>query len=308
MIGEYRFYKSGQLVHTQPNVITTAGKSMIIHYLAGSVQSWAGAIAVGSIGIPATVGDTQLGFEYGRSDIQLRSPRYVPAEGTTPERWEVVFRSQVDPLLSGYVYETGLFNLGSNAMSAYPRMILTTFNPNENFITGGDAFIYTPGGTTNFMRVGEYTRLISADINLAGAPVVIGGLNADFSGYRPSDVFSLTYHQEAANATSFEVRLETDDANYYTSSFVPGTGYQLQSIQKSAFTATGAPDWQAITSIRFIVTAGATAANVYMDALSIDDKSTSPEYTMVSRTTLTTPILKTTGEIMDIEYVVNLLG
>ncbi len=79
-----------------------------------------------------------------------------------------------------------------------------------------------------------------------------------------------------------------------------GTDYTVSSLSKSNWSATGSPDWNNITSIDFIT----TGTNTYIiDGIRISDTdTTNPTYQLVSRGKLTSPISKTPGKLMDIEY------
>jgi hypothetical protein len=135
----------------------------------------------------------------------------------------------------------------------------------------------------------------------------------DFSQYSANDVFTFTTIWDTNKPTSIEIRFVSDSSNYYAYN-VPVTDilhtttstYRVASIAKSLWVATGAPSWSMITSIEVIAGRTSGASNLYLDGIRIDDTDTiNSDYSLVSRSVLTTPITKLTGSEMDIEYYVD---
>ena len=73
MRGYYTFYEDGEKVGEGSNLITTAGKSMVLRYLAKMVPDYAGAIAVGLDGTTAAAADVRLGIQTAKVPIIMKS-------------------------------------------------------------------------------------------------------------------------------------------------------------------------------------------------------------------------------------------
>ena len=76
----------------------------------------------------------------------------------------------------------------------------------------------------------------------------------------------------------------------------------------TAWTLSGAtqnPDWSNITAVHFLVESSAATATVYLDGLRIDDVDTvNPDFALVSRSVLASPITKSIGTELEVEYYV----
>jgi len=271
-------------------MITTKGKQFIKRYMAHQVGDIARSISVGAGGLAENVAHTALQFEIGRADIYLISYDYVNDK--------IVFKASLPQDLSGKIYEVGLWSQGtSTAAGQFTSKLLTTFDSvgevwsNGSFQTanarlGVDALRFTPSASTT----------------------VIGALNnlfIDLSGNSGADQFSVAYYNSNANVANFKVRFKTDNSNYYTIQITsPATGYQVSTVAKSAATVTGNPSWANITTIEVEVVAGAGgSASIDFDGLRIEDTDTiDPNYVMVAREALVTPVTKVAGRVTDIEF------
>lgn len=292
--GTYRVYKDGLLVAEQPNIITTTGRGLILRYLAGNIGTFAGAIAVGSHAVPATVGDTKLGFEYARGAVTLGAA-YVPAN-------QIVFKATIPMETSGLIYEMGLYPFLRQTETEYAGQVYLGFDSNLEGLVGGGV------NTTNY-RIGtdSYEATVAASTATATSTATITAEQArgNFIGYGPSDSFSLAYFINDANTASIRVRLYVDNLNYFEYTVSPGTatGYRVTDWNKSAFVATGTPSWEDITYADFTIAAGTGGATtVQLDGLRVNDTDVYPDYGLVSRAVFATPIIKRPGEQMDVEY------
>jgi len=129
------------------------------------------------------------------------------------------------------------------------------------------------------------------------------------SGYSVNDSLSIAYKKNDNNVTAIRVKLYSSETQYYYADFTPssGTGDKIQSISMSSvfsnISAT-APDPTNITKVGVEVTAGSGGpTTVYFDGLRINDEDTfDPQYGLISRSVLTTPLQKPSGRPVDIEY------
>jgi hypothetical protein len=271
-------------------VITTKGKQHIKRYLAHQVGDIARSISIGAGALAENVAHTALQFETGRADIILVSYDYVNNK--------IVFKTTLPQEMSGKIYEVAIWSQNqSTSAGEFTSKLLTTFDSagevwsagsfqTDNARLGIDALRFTP----------------------AASATVVGALNdlfIDLSGNSGADQFSIAYYNGNANVANFKVRFKTDNANYYTIQVTsPATGYQISTVAKSAATATGNPSWASISTIEVEVVAGSGgAAAIDFDGLRIEDTDTiDPNYVMVAREVLVTPVTKVAGRVMDIEF------
>lgn len=287
--GFYRIYKNGVLVGETENLITLSGKRLILQFLASSVGSYAGAISYGTSTTPAVNTDSKLGFEFGRSAILLRA--------ADPTTGRITFKASLDPEVAGVINELGIWPYLSNSSTEYGGHMVTTFDPNTESLSGGAV------NTTTY-RIGAESYGASPAAS-GTSTISLTSIRNDFSGYSDTDIFSLAYFLQDANTASIAVRLKVDNSNYFGYTITTGStpGYVVTDWTKSQFTATGSPTWDAITSADFLITAKAAGATtVLLDGLRVNDTDIYPDYTLVSRAVLGTPITKSAGEQVDLEY------
>lgn len=288
MRGIYRFYQDGILVGEASNLITSAGKTHIIKYLAGYVGSIAQGIAVGAGSTPAVVGDTSLAFEWNRQPITVISADQVNTA--------VIFKGQIPSESSGSIYEVGLWSAIEPGKAYDSRLLLDFDSLLDVWSTG------TWQTTTH--RIGiDGLRLNPATNTTQTASLV--ALSLDLSGYSDLDEFRLAYTVNSAFVSTAKLVLHTDASNYFTYTVTgPSIGYKITPFSKSNCVVTGSPTWSSITSIDVVVTSTAGGSgSVDFDGLRIEDKSSSREdYVLVSRAVLGTPIVKAIGSPLEFEY------
>ena len=120
---------------------------------------------------------------------------------------------------------------------------------------------------------------------------------------------SIAYKKGDTNVTKIRVKLYSSETQYYYADFTPpsGTGDKIQSVPMSTVfsnISAVAPDPNNITTVGIEVTAGSGGATaVYFDGLRINDEDTfDPQYGLIARSVLTTPLQKPSGRPVDIEY------
>lgn len=130
----------------------------------------------------------------------------------------------------------------------------------------------------------------------------------DFTNYGGLDVIKLAYYVANANTSNIVMKFYTDLSNYYTLTIsAPAAGYRISSVLMSAATVTGAPTWSNITQVDVSTTSTAGgASSVTLDGLRIEDRDSTIETdVLVTRTILGSPIVKTNGVPLDIEFTVD---
>lgn len=145
MRGKYTFKQDGRVVAESENLITTAGKRVIIDYIAGYTQRIAGAILLGIGNTAASLSDKSLNFEVSRVPVDLASADY--------SNNAVVFKGQVPAEQSFTVYETGIQTLYVTGQEFGSMMLLDFDSSSDDWSEG--TFV-----TTN-SRTGEALQLTS---------------------------------------------------------------------------------------------------------------------------------------------------
>lgn len=289
MIGVYRVYLDGCLVAEQPNIITDQGRVIILRYLAESIGSYAGAIAVGSGSSLATRYNNKLDFELARAEIDLRVPYFSTST--------VLFKGTLPSNFVGKVRELGIYPTLNAPANSFNSRVITTFNTDSEVISGGTVnYVNTAAGSTSY----EVTAAPSTT-----QTVSLSYLQSDFSGYLPTDSFALAYFTNDTNIATIKVRMKTDSTNYYEFSFTPAgpVNYYVQDFLKNSATVVGSPAWSNISSIDALVTANSGGSTtVQLDALRVNDNNVYGDYGLVSRSVLGQGITKSVNQVMEVEY------
>ena len=238
----------------------------------------------------AVVGDTELNFEFARGEVTSVSPDYANTL--------LIYKARLDANSAGVIYEAGLWS----ALEApdFPSALLLDFDSNADTWTAG-SFVTGSRIGADMLRLAPATSAtVTANKN---------DTYMDLSGYSPADEFRMTYVVGNANTASVALRFYTDASNYFTYSISnPSAGYKYATFTKSGFVPTGAPNWANITFVSVSATANASgAAQVDFDGVRIEDKDNNTDNNiLISRAVLGTPITKTAGLPMDIEYTVDI--
>ena len=289
--GTYRFYQDGVLLSEQTNLLTIKGKQQVLRLLSSQIAKLGESIAVGVSGTTATTSDDALSFELARTKISVSSPDFVNNK--------IVFKGTLPGDISGIIYEVGLWSLLNNAYSGtYESKVLVSFDSANEFWPSGASW------QTANARIGiDALRL--APLTSATANLSLSGVALDLLGYSDADQFKLAYWVQNAFCANVKLKFMTTVSDYYTYTITtPSSGYHMQSFGKGNFTSTGSPTWSNITTVDVSATATAGGAcNVDFDGIRIEDTdSYNPEYFLISRAVLVSPITKNPYSPMDIEY------
>ena len=109
IFGEYILYEDGKEIHRSKNILTKFGKRYITQYLAGKNASPDKDIAIGIGSTTATVNDTQLNFEFYRSQVNISSVDIQTSTLTGESTYGVVYKTTIPVDVSGIINELGLF-------------------------------------------------------------------------------------------------------------------------------------------------------------------------------------------------------
>jgi hypothetical protein len=292
MQGTYKI-TIGDNTYKYKNIITNDGKLTLLNTIGGKRKGWANAIVVGIGSSAATVDDTALNFAVSGADTSMSIVDYVNEK--------VYFKASL-PVNDNYtVYELGCHagNIASAQRSSQTGgSLLAVFTTSVSLWT--DVQGTSVSDTTN-NRIGEDS--ISYSILAAGTAQGFMNLTNDFSQLPADTKFNFAYH--CSNLADLILRFKVDDANYYESdAYSVANGYNISSVSKSAFVATGSPTWTDIRFFEIEATATGSPGSISIDALRYDLIGQTGEG-LLSRVVIT-PDAKLIGVTMDVEYVLEL--
>jgi hypothetical protein len=294
MTGTYRFYQNGHLVRESQNLLTEEGRRAILRYLAGRGGSVGDSIALGTGITPATTADSRLTFEVDRVTIDVVSVLYNDSL--------IVFKGTIPQEIAYSIYEAGLFNMPSNPFGVENSRILVTFEDNlEEWSVGSIV-------NTN-ARVGVQSLRLQP--SASGTLETSASVVADLSNFTVDDNFTVAFTKASTNASSLILKFKDVNANQFAlTKSLTGLplGYNVLSFRKGDFVITGAMDWANVVTISLAhsATAGG-ASDLYLDGVRIeDDDVVGGDYALLSRSVLSTPVIKTDASPMDIEYALEL--
>jgi hypothetical protein len=306
MFGEYIFYDNDKEIYRSKNLLTKFGKRYLTQYLAGQSNTNLKDIALGVGSTAATINDTQLGFEFYKSPVSMSSIDIQTSSSTGLSTYGVVYKTTIPVDVAGTINEVGLFPTVSLGSTDYASNSISTFENNQSWTDSLGAYPSTT--TTPFPKIG--TSYLSIGASASQSKEYFYNFNIDVSGYSALDSLTLAYYQSDTNLDYVFVRTYDSNNNYYEIRF-PGsgsTGYKINSLTlnnlySSGF-GSGTPDQTAIVKISVGVKAKSSGATTALfDGLRINDEdSFRTDYGMISRSVLTTPITKSLGKQMVIEY------
>jgi hypothetical protein len=310
LCGEYVFYEDGQEICRSKNLLTKFGKRYITQYLAGQENSSAKDISIGVGSTAATVNDTQLGFEFYKSPVTMNSIdiQTNPSTGTTT--YGVVHKTTLPVDIAGTINEVGLFPSVSLSSTDYASNFISTFEDNQSWTDSSG--IVAPVITSPSPRIG--TSYLQMTAPLSQAKDYYYNFNFDVSGYSALDSLTLAYYQSDLNLDYVYVRMYDSVDRYYEIRYTGSSsiGYKINSLTLnnlySSGYGSGAPDQTDIVKISVGVKAKSSgSSSVLFDGLRINDEdSFRADYGLISRSVLATPIVKSIGKQMVIEYRIGL--
>jgi hypothetical protein len=301
--GEYIFNDNE---YTSKNILTKFGKRYLTQYLAGQAVSFEKDIAIGVGSTAATINDTQLEFEFYRSAVKLSSMDITTDPITGDSTYAVVYKATIPVDVSGVIKEIGLFPNKVFGTTDYSSNAISLFTNRQLWTDSSGAYPTTISSPTPNIGT-DYTSVTALS---SGHKEYFYDLNLDISGYSPNDSFTIAYNQSDLNLDYIYIRTYDSNNNYYEIRYPADntTGYKIKSLTLnnlySSGYGSGSPDNTAIVKISVGVQAKSSGSStVLFDGLRINDEdSFRSDYGLISRSVLATPIIKTFGKQMDIEY------
>ena len=304
--GEYKFFENGKEIASSKNIITAYGKRFITLLLAGINTSSTKDIAIGISGSSDyAVADTntRLGFEFYRTPVILSSI-------DTTSSYVSVYKGIIPTDTAGIISEVGLYPGTRISVNNYDSKFLSDFEDSAIWYTSINT---NPDELTSpSPRIGSKVlefKFETADTSNTTREYKYNVGQLDLSGYSAKDSLSLAYNRQTTNLASLKVKFYSSSGNYYYGTFTPsaGTGNKITEVSMSDIfsNTSGTPIASSISTIGIELTrtSAASQAIAYMDGLRINDEDTfDPNFGLISRSALATPITKTLGRAIDIEY------
>ncbi len=254
--------------------------------------------------------NTRLGFEIYRLPVSLSSIN-IESDGSGGFNYYTIFKTTIPQDISGVVTEIGLYPGSRKSINFYDSKFITAFENNTLWVdSNGDS----PGlesnssdGTTFVSKIGE--NMVRFNVTQSTSKEYKNTIALlDLSGYSVNDSLTLAYKKADNNTSKIRVKFYSSSSAYYYADFSPSGSNEdkLQSVSMSTVfnNIVGSPDLTNITSIGIEVTAGSGGNTVvYFDGLRVNDEDTfDPQYGLIARHVLTTPLKKPSGRPVDIEY------
>lgn len=301
--GTYIYYQDGIEIYRSSNIITKFGKRFLTNFVAGRSSFNEKSLAIGIDDTAATENDTRLGLEFYRTPVEFGSTDINTVDGISS--YSVVYKATLPQSLAGVIHEVGLYPQNTVSLNNYDSKFLAGFDSQLDWY---DSTQMSPDYVSENSRVGENVlEFLSGD---DVSKEYFSNINSlDLSGYSVNDTIKFSYYQNDTNLSSIKIKLYSSNSDYYSASLTAGAevGYQIsEDVLMSEFlnNPTGTPDVSDISKIGievFPVTGEQTSIGA--DALRINDEDTfNPIYGIISRSVLSTPLVKLAGRQVDIEY------
>lgn len=297
-------------------MITKFGKRFLTSYLAGNntFSSKDLAFGIGSVTPNAKGNDTRLNFEIYRVPVSISSFDIVQTgtdvDGDPIFAYTIIYRATIPQDVSGVISEIGLYPGVRTSTNYFDSKFVTAFENNLSWSDGtnspemqSNSDIYTAkigDGAVKVQVASGQTKLYKCNLT-----------ELNLSGYSVNDSLAIAYTKADTHTSNITVNFYSSDTDYYSISFTPesGTGSKIQSLTLNNLfnNVTGNPDPANIVKIGISTTATGGATTVYYDGIRINDEDTfDPTYGIISRSVLNSPLVKSSGRPVDVEYKVQL--
>ena len=294
-------------------MITKFGKRFLIDFIAGNSNFASKDLAIGiatGTQLPEADTNTRLGFEIYRMQVSLSSIN-IESDGSGGFNYYSIFKTTIPQDISGVITEIGLYPGLRKSINFYDSKFITAFENNTLWV---DSSGNSPGlesnssdGTTFVSKIGE--NMVRFNVTQSTSKEYKNTIALlDLSGYSVNDSLTLAYKKADNNTSKIRVKFYSSSSAYYYADFTPSGSNEdkVQSVSMSNLFSNivGSPDLTNITSIGIEVTAGSGGNTVvYFDGLRVNDEDTfDPQYGLIARHVLTTPLQKPSGRPVDIEY------
>lgn len=309
--GTYIFYQDGKEIYRSSNLITKFGKRFLTNFIAGNIPSPTKDMAFGISSTAATVDDTRLDFEFYRCPITLNATDIQTVDSVTT--YSVIYKATIPQGVSGVISEVGLFPSTRTSLNNYDSKFITDFSNFLDFVSY-NGFNPEPVYNTSSITYGKIGGdVLSMASNGTATEEYVLNTSLDLSGYSLKDTITLAYYKFDDNLDSISLEFYHTDNDYYTVTITPtsGTGYRISNditLADLFLNSTNAADASQIRKIGIVVNpkSGQTT-EVGLDGLRINDEDTfDPNFGLISRSVLGSPLVKLNGRSVDVEYKLDL--
>jgi hypothetical protein len=244
--------------------------------------------------------NTRLGFEFYRTPVLFGSTDIQTVNDSTT--YSVVYKSTIPQDVAGYITEVGIYPEYKESLSSYDGKFIADFDNQLEWTN-------TPLITETGARVGQY--LLNMSSNGTSAKEYKTNIQAiDLSGYSVNDTLRLAYLKNDSNLQNIIIKFYSSALDYYSVTITPasGTGYKISSdiLVDNLFSnaSTLNVDPSNINQIGIVITpVSGQSTSVGLDALRINDEDTfDPNFGLISRSVLSSPLIKLAGRQVDVEY------
>jgi hypothetical protein len=292
-------------------MITKFGKRFITSYLANGLNFNQKDIAVGIGSREENANDTDLEFEFYRSGVFLGSSDIQTNTATGETTYSIVYKTTLPADVEGVISEVGIFPTASLQNTDYSSRYISSFeNSSLWYDINGDQPEKVESPTP---KIGSSLFSVSA---LSGQSYGYSlDTVFDISGYGLEDSITIAFYQTDLNLDYVYVKFYSSPSAYKEIRFTADTtighktlNVKMSNLFNSLFTSTEQTDFENISKIEVGIKAKSSGdSNVLLDGLRLnDDDRYNTQYGLISRSVLSSPIVKVLGTEMDIEYKINL--
>ncbi len=286
-------------------ITTVSGSGSVLTYTASNTFSAGQTIKIS--------GMTPSGYNSSAAVVTSATSSSFTVAGTTTAAYvsggtaflySVVYKATIPQDVAGQIKEIGIYPSTRSSINNYEDKFLSSFSDSLDWSTSS---LSNPSYSVTGAQVGENVLLFTS---LGSAAQQYFNYNPiDLSGYSVNDSIRLAYNKLDANLQNIILRFYSSDSDYYSITITPegGTGYKITSsiLLSTVFSGiVGTPDKSNIikTAITVTPTSGNTTS-VGMDGLRINDEDTfDPVFGLISRSVLSSPLIKASGRSVDVEY------
>ena len=294
-------------------MITKFGKRFLVDFIAGNSNFTYKELSFGiatATQLPESDTNTRLGFEIYKLPVNLSSIN-IEDDGVGGFNYYAIFKTTIPQDISGVISEIGLYPGFRKSINFYDSKFITSFDNNTLWAdsSGNSPALESNStdGTTFVSKIGE--NMIKLNVNQSSSKEYKNSIALlDLSGYSVNDSLTLAYKKADNNTSKIRIKFYSSSSAYYYADFIPSGSNEdkVQSVSMSGVfnNIVGSPDLTNITSIGVEVTAGSGGNTVvYFDGLRVNDEDTfDPQYGLIARHILTTPLKKPSGRPVDVEY------
>lgn len=285
-------------------MITLYGKRYLANFIAGNISKFSKDLAVGIDNTAVSQTDTRLGFEFYKIPVEFGGTDiYSDNNGV---KYFVIYTAYLPEDLSGTIKEIGLYPSQKASRNSFDSRFISDFSDPFSWIDSSD---FNPEIDLTGTLIGDNSLTMQSGIGVDNE-YISTIIETDFSGYSVNDTIRLSYYKKDNNLSKIKIRFYSSDTAYYEVEILDnaGTGNKISSDILISTLLAGAnsanPDISKINKIGIVLVPKTSLQTfVNMDGLRINDEdSYDPAYGIISRTVLSTPLVKEAGRQVTLEY------